>query len=98
MLQTSSQSKGLHTKLWAPKVVGVSILEISRLPFGIPETKCHLGAGPMDNHRVYYKGEGGGFPQIQTMVSLVNLCLLVARPCTKVFQLRIKQLVVSVCE
>ncbi len=94
LLHTSSQSEGLHTKLWAPKVAGVPILEISGLPFGILGTKCHLGAGPVDRHRVYYKGEGGGFPQVRAVVSLVNLCLPVARPCTKVFQLRIKQLVV----
>jgi hypothetical protein len=34
----------------------------------------------MANHREYYKGEGGGFPQVQAMVSLVNLCILVAHP------------------
>jgi len=42
-----------------------------------------LGAGPIAMHRVYYKGEGGGFPQVQAMVSLMSLCLLMARPCTK---------------
>jgi hypothetical protein len=26
--------------------------------------------GKMANHREYYKGEGGGFPQVQAMVSL----------------------------
>jgi hypothetical protein len=31
----------------------------------------------------YYKGEGGGFPQIQAMVSFVNLCLPVACLCIK---------------
>jgi hypothetical protein len=29
------------------------------------------------------KGEGGGFPQVWAMVSLVNPSLLVARPNTK---------------
>jgi hypothetical protein len=24
--------------------------------------KCHLHVGPVANHKVYYKGEGGGFP------------------------------------
>jgi uncharacterized membrane protein len=28
-----------HTKLWAPKIVGIPILGISGLPFGSPETK-----------------------------------------------------------
>jgi len=64
LLWTSSQLEGLHTKLWPPKVAGVPILEISGLPFGIPGTKCHLGASPVAKHKVYYKGEGGGFPQV----------------------------------
>jgi hypothetical protein len=53
-----------------------------------------LGAGPMAKHKVYYKGEGGSFPQIRAMVSLVSLSLLVAHLCTKVFQLCTNQLVV----
>ncbi len=51
--------------------------------FGTPGTKCHLDVGLMERHRVYYKGEGGGFPQVQAMVNLVNSNLLVARPSTK---------------
>jgi hypothetical protein len=35
---------------------------ISRLPLGNPGTKSHLDVAPMERHRVYYKGEGGGFP------------------------------------
>ncbi len=53
------------------------------LPLGSPETKCHLDVGPMANHRVYYKGEGGGFPQVYTMVSLMSPNLHVARARTK---------------
>jgi hypothetical protein len=75
--------EGLHTKICAPKVVGVSILGILRLPFGSPGTKCHLDAGPVASHRVYYKGEGGGFSQVWAMVSFVNLNLPVAHPNTK---------------
>jgi hypothetical protein len=61
--------RGLHTKLWGPKVVGVLTLGISRFPFGSPETKCHLDVGLMERHKVYYKGEGDGFPQVQAVVS-----------------------------
>jgi len=51
----------------------------------------NLGAGPMAKHRVYYKGEGGGFPlivyfgfpQVRAMVNLVSSCLPMVRPCTK---------------
>jgi hypothetical protein len=75
--------KGLHKTLWPRKVVGVPILGISGLPLGSPETKCHLDAGPVASHRVYYKGEGGDFPQIRAVVSLVNLILPVAHLSTK---------------
>jgi hypothetical protein len=54
--------RGLHTKLWAPKVMRAPILGISRLPFGSLETKCHLDVGLVERHKVYYKREGGGFP------------------------------------
>jgi hypothetical protein len=37
----------------------------------------------MERHKVYYKGEGGGFPQIRAMVSLVSPNLPMARPNTK---------------
>jgi hypothetical protein len=57
-------------------------------------SRGHLGAGPMARHRVYYKGEGGGFPQVRVMMSIVSLCLPVACLCTKVLQLHTNQLVV----
>jgi hypothetical protein len=28
-------------------------------------------------------GEGGGFPQVRAVVSFMNLCMSMARPCTK---------------
>jgi hypothetical protein len=37
----------------------------------------------MVSHIIYYKGEGGGFPQVRAMVNLVNLSLPMARPNTK---------------
>jgi hypothetical protein len=51
--------------------------------FGTPETKCHLDVDLVERHRVYYKGEGGGSPQVRAMVNLVNSSLPVARPSTK---------------
>jgi len=62
----------LHTKLWGPKTTGVPTLGISKLPFGSLGTKCHLDVGLVEKHRLYYKGEGGGFPQVQAMVNLVS--------------------------
>jgi len=37
----------------------------------------------MVSHKIYYKGEGGGFPQVRAVVSLVSSNLLMARPNTK---------------
>jgi len=64
--------QGLHAKLWGPKIVGVPSLAISRLPLGSPGTKSHLDVGLVGSQRVYYKGEGGDFPQVWAVVSLVN--------------------------
>jgi hypothetical protein len=75
--------EGFHVKLWVPKVIGVSTMGISRLPLGSPRTKWHLGDGTMAKHKIYYKGEGGGFPQVQAVVSLMSPSLLVARLSTK---------------
>ncbi len=37
----------------------------------------------MERHKEYYMGEGGGFPQVRAMVSLVSLKSPVAGPSTK---------------
>jgi hypothetical protein len=38
---------------------------------------------PVEWRKVYYMGEGGGFPRVRAVVSQVNTMLLVARPSTK---------------
>jgi hypothetical protein len=53
---------GLHKKLRTRKVARVPTLTILRLPFGSPETKSHSDATPAGRCKVYYMGEGGGFP------------------------------------
>jgi hypothetical protein len=47
------------------------------------ESKSHLDVAPTERHKVYYKGEGGGFPQVQAVVNLVSPRLPVACPSTK---------------
>jgi hypothetical protein len=84
----------LKHKLLGPKVAGVPTLGISGLPFGSFGTKCHLDVTPMERCRIYYKGEGGGFPQVRAMVSLMSPSLLVACPSTEVLKLCINQLFV----
>jgi hypothetical protein len=65
--------------------MGISTLGISRLPFGSLGTKCHLDVdvGLVERYRVHYKGEGGGFPQVRALASLISPSLPVARPNTK---------------
>ncbi len=56
---------------------------ISRLSLGSLGTKCHLDVGLMERHKVYSKGEGGGFPEVQAVVSLMSPNLTMAYPRTK---------------
>jgi len=93
--------QGLHAKLWRLKVAGVPTLAISGLPLGSKwesRDKNHLDVGPMERCRVYYKGEGGGFPQVLAVVSLVCLCCpwLVLAP--KVLQLCTNHLALVLCK
>ncbi len=46
----------------------------------------------MARHRIYYKGEGGDFPQVRVVMN--HLCLFMVHPCTKVLQLHTNQLVI----
>jgi hypothetical protein len=74
---------GLSKELWAAKVPRVQTRTVSGLPLGSPGTKSHLNVAPVEWCRVYYMGEGGGFPQVRIVVSQVNPELPVACPSTK---------------
>ncbi len=78
--------------------MGVPADEISGLSLGSPETKSHLDVAPVERRRVYYKGEGGGFPQVRVMVSLVcpGCPWLILAP--KVLQLCTNHLVLVLCK
>ncbi len=88
---------GLHAKLWAPKVAGVPTVGILGLPFGSPETKCHLDVGLVERHIVYYKGGGGGFPQVQAVVSLMSPSCLWFDLAPNVLQLCTNHFVLVLC-
>ncbi len=86
LAQTASQLEVCSQSYEAPKS--------RESQFGrFPGTKNHLDVGFVTSHKVYYKGEGGGFPQVRVVVSLVCPCCpwLVLTP--KVFQLRTNHLV-----
>jgi hypothetical protein len=61
-------------ELWAPKVPGLQSGQF-RDNFGTPtwesEKKSHLDVVLVEWRREYYMGEGGGFPQVRAVVSLV---------------------------
>jgi hypothetical protein len=89
--------QGLLAKLWGSKVAGVPTWAILGFPLRSPETKSHLDVGLVERCKVYYKGEGGGFPQVQAMVNLVCPCYLWLILALKVFQLRTNHLVWVLC-
>ncbi len=74
---------GLSRKLWMPKVPRVQPGTVSGLLLGSPGKKCHSDVAPAGSCREYYMGEGGGFPQVQAMVSQVSPRWPVANPNTK---------------
>jgi hypothetical protein len=88
----------LHAKLWRLKVAGVPTLAISGLPLGSPRTKSHLDVNPMERHKIYYKGEVDGFPQVRAMVSLVSSSCLWFVLAPKVFQLCTNHFVLVLCK
>jgi hypothetical protein len=67
-------------------------------PAGVPEGKSHLDVGPVERSKVYYKGEGGGFPQVRAVVSLVCPCCLWLVLTPKVLQLCTNHFVWVVCK
>jgi hypothetical protein len=62
------------------------------------DKKSYLDVGPVERCRVYYKGEGDGFPQVRAVVSLVCPCCMWLVLAPKVFQLRTNHLVWVLCK
>jgi hypothetical protein len=44
---------------------------LSGLHFGSPNKMCHSDVASVTSCREYYMGEGGGFPRVRAVVSLV---------------------------
>jgi hypothetical protein len=63
---------GLNKELWPCKVAKVQIETISGLLFGSLGIKSHSDVGAAERRREYYMGEGGGFPWVRAVVSLVS--------------------------
>jgi hypothetical protein len=63
-----------NQKISASKVPGLQPGTLSGLQLGSPGKNSHLDATSAASCRVYYKGEGGGFPQVRAVVSLMCPC------------------------
>jgi hypothetical protein len=63
--------------------VGIQTVAVLGLFFGSHGTKKHSDVGAARRHKEYYMGEGGGFPRVRAVVSLVSLELPVACPSIK---------------
>jgi hypothetical protein len=64
---------------------------------GVSGEKSHLDVGPVERSKVYYKGEGGGFPQVWAVVSLMCPCCMWLVLAAKVLQLCTNHFVWVVC-
>jgi hypothetical protein len=70
-------------KVMGPKSQESQLWKFRDSHFGNLGTKCHLDVGLMERHKVYYKREGGGFPQVRVVVNFVSPSLPMACPSTK---------------
>jgi hypothetical protein len=68
-----------------------------KVPSGSPGTKSHLDVALVERCRVYYKGEGSDFPQVQAVVSLVSPSCMWLVLASKVLQLCTNHLVLVLC-
>jgi hypothetical protein len=97
-LQMELRSEVFSQSYGAPKLRESHLARFRDSHSRVPRKKSRLDVSSVPNHRIYYKGEGGGFPQVRTMVSLVCLCCswLVLPP--RVFQLCTNHFVWVVCK
>jgi len=97
LLETAPRFEVCSQSYGAPKSRESRLARFRDSHLGVPGEKSHLDVGPVERCRVYYKGEGGGFPQVWAIVSLLCSCCpwLVLAP--KVFQLCTNHLVWIVC-
>jgi hypothetical protein len=97
LLETTPQSEVCSQSYGAPKSHESQLAGFRNSHSGILGEKSHLDVGSMASHRVYYKGGGGGFPQVRAVMNLVCPCCpwLVLTP--RVLQLCTNHFVWVVC-
>jgi hypothetical protein len=63
LLQTVLRFEVCSQSYRAPKSRESRLVRFQDSHAGVPGEKSHLDVGPVERSRVYYKGEGGGFPK-----------------------------------
>jgi len=96
-LHIAPRSKVCSQSYGAPKSWESRLVRFRDSHSRVLREKNHLDVGPVERCRVYYKGEGGVFPQVWAVVNLVCPCCpwLVLAP--KVLQLCTNHLVWVMC-
>jgi hypothetical protein len=70
----------------APKLQESQLWQFQDSHLGVLRQNA-LDVGLVERHKVYYKGEGGGFPQVRAMMNLMSLKLPVVFRSTKSAQI-----------
>ncbi len=65
------RDRTLQSGVMGSQISGSPTGTISGLHFGSPKNLCHLDVASTARYREYYMGEGGGFPWVRAVVSLV---------------------------
>ncbi len=98
LLQTALRSEVCSQSYRAPKPRESRLAGFRASHARVLGKKSHLDVGPVERSRVYYKGEGGGFPQVRAVVSLVCPCCPWFVLAPKVLQLCTNHFVCVVCK
>jgi len=97
LLQTAIRSEVCSQSYGAPKLWESRLAGFRDSHSRVPGEKSHSDVGPVERSRVYYKGEGSGFPQVRAVVSLVCPCCSWFVLAPKVLQLCTNHFVWVVC-
>jgi len=65
------RNQTLQSGVMSAQSPGTPTGTISGLQLGSPRKKSHLHVAPAERCRKYYMGEGGGFPRVRAVVSLM---------------------------
>jgi hypothetical protein len=98
LLQTASWSEVYSQSYGVPKLRESQPTLFQEPYSGVPGKKSHLNVSSVASHIVSYKGEGGGFPQVQAVVNLVCPCCSWLVLTRKVLQLCTNHFVKIVCK